>query len=113
MSRSAGSVRPGDASGQGPGPNAVSVSVPLAGPALATAFTFRRFTRQGADVPLAGWSLLASGVISSVVLNLIGIVLARGRSGTWDGAMGGRCGRVVRRMPPSRPFRLQQAAFRP
>jgi uncharacterized membrane protein YbhN (UPF0104 family) len=29
--------------------NAVSVSVPLAGPALATAFTFRRFTRQGAD----------------------------------------------------------------
>jgi putative heme transporter len=34
--------------------NAVSVSVPLAGPALATAFTFRRFTRQGADAPLAG-----------------------------------------------------------
>ena len=33
--------------------NAVSVSVPLAGPALATAFTFRRFTRQGADAPLA------------------------------------------------------------
>jgi len=34
--------------------NAVSVSVPLAGPGLATAFTFRRFTRQGADAPLAG-----------------------------------------------------------
>ena len=32
--------------------NAVSVSVPLAGPALATAFTFRRFTRQGAALPL-------------------------------------------------------------
>ena len=45
--------------------NAVSVSVPLAGPALATAFTFRRFTRQGADAPLAGWSLLAGGVMSS------------------------------------------------
>src|ERR1700735_1127927 len=45
--------------------NAVSVSVPLAGPALATAFTFRRFTRQGADAPLAGWSLLAGGVVSS------------------------------------------------
>ena len=41
--------------------NAVSVSVPLAGPALATAFTFRRFTRQGADAPLAGWSLLPAG----------------------------------------------------
>ena len=37
--------------------NALSVCVPLAGPELATAFTFRRFTRQGADAPLAGWSL--------------------------------------------------------
>jgi pimeloyl-ACP methyl ester carboxylesterase/uncharacterized membrane protein YbhN (UPF0104 family) len=51
--------------------NAVSVSVPLAGPALATAFTFRRFTRQGADPPLAGWSLLAGGVISSAAAALI------------------------------------------
>ena len=51
--------------------NAVSVSVPLAGPALATAFAFRRFTRQGADAPLAGWSLLAGGVISSAAAALI------------------------------------------
>jgi pimeloyl-ACP methyl ester carboxylesterase len=51
--------------------NAVSVSVPLAGPALATAFTFRRFTRQGADAPLAGWSLLAGGMISSAAAALI------------------------------------------
>jgi hypothetical protein len=51
--------------------NAVSVSVPLAGPALATAFTFRRFTRQGADAPLAGWSLLAGGVTSSATAALI------------------------------------------
>src|ERR1700728_2145282 len=51
--------------------NAVSVSVPLAGPALATAFTFRRFTRQGADAPLAGWSLLAGGAISSAAAGLI------------------------------------------
>src|SRR5690349_17750956 len=51
--------------------NAVSVSVPLAGPAMATAFTFRRFTRQGADAPLAGWSLLAGGVISSAAAVLI------------------------------------------
>jgi len=62
--------------------NAVSVSVPLAGPALATAFTFRRFTRQGADAPLAGWSLLAGGVISSVAAALIvvGGGLAAGNS---------------------------------
>jgi pimeloyl-ACP methyl ester carboxylesterase len=60
--------------------NAVSVSVPLAGPAIATAFTFRRFTRQGADAPLAGWSLLAGGVISSAaaVLVVVGGGLASG-----------------------------------
>jgi pimeloyl-ACP methyl ester carboxylesterase/uncharacterized membrane protein YbhN (UPF0104 family) len=51
--------------------NAVSVSVPLAGPGLATAFTFRRFTRQGADAPLAGWSLLAGGVASSAAAALV------------------------------------------
>jgi uncharacterized membrane protein YbhN (UPF0104 family) len=51
--------------------NAVSVSVPLAGPGLATAFTFRRFTRQGADAPLAGWSLLAGGVISAAAAALV------------------------------------------
>jgi len=51
--------------------NAVSVSVPLAGPGLATAFTFRRFTRQGADAPLAGWSLLAGGVVSSAAAALV------------------------------------------
>jgi pimeloyl-ACP methyl ester carboxylesterase/uncharacterized membrane protein YbhN (UPF0104 family) len=51
--------------------NALSVSVPLAGPGLATAFTFRRFTRQGADAPLAGWALLAGGVASSAAAAII------------------------------------------
>jgi pimeloyl-ACP methyl ester carboxylesterase/uncharacterized membrane protein YbhN (UPF0104 family) len=51
--------------------NAVSVSIPLAGPGLATAFTFRRFARQGADAPLAGWSLLAGGVVSSAAAALV------------------------------------------
>ena len=51
--------------------NALSVSVPLAGPELATAFTFRRFSRQGADAPLAGWSLLAGGVVSSAAAALV------------------------------------------
>ncbi|HTA01399.1 MAG TPA: alpha/beta fold hydrolase [Streptosporangiaceae bacterium] len=44
--------------------NALSVSIPVAGPELATAFTFHRFRRHGADAPLAGWSLLAGGVVS-------------------------------------------------
>ena len=51
--------------------NAVSVSVPLGGPALATAFTFRRFTRQGADAPLAGWTLLAGGLVSGATAVLV------------------------------------------
>jgi putative heme transporter len=53
--------------------NALSVSIPLAGPELATAFTFRRFTRQGADAPLAGWSLLAGGVVSSAAAALVAV----------------------------------------
>jgi uncharacterized membrane protein YbhN (UPF0104 family) len=49
--------------------NAVSVSVPLAGPGLATGFIFRRLTRQGADAPLAGWSLLTGGVTGLALTN--------------------------------------------
>jgi pimeloyl-ACP methyl ester carboxylesterase/uncharacterized membrane protein YbhN (UPF0104 family) len=51
--------------------NALSVSIPVAGPELATAFTFRRFTRQGADSPLAGWALLAGGVVSAAAGALV------------------------------------------
>jgi len=62
--------------------NAMSVSVPLAGPGLAAAYLFRRFTRLGAGNLLAGWALLAGGVISSVtwVLVLAGGSLASGRA---------------------------------
>jgi uncharacterized membrane protein YbhN (UPF0104 family) len=45
--------------------NAVSVSVPLAGPELGTLFTFRRLTRQGANATAASWSLLAGGLVST------------------------------------------------
>jgi uncharacterized membrane protein YbhN (UPF0104 family) len=55
--------------------NAVSVSVPLAGPELGTLFTFRRLTRQGADATLASWSLLAGGLVSTATGAL---VVARG-----------------------------------
>jgi uncharacterized protein (TIRG00374 family) len=51
--------------------NAVSVTVPLAGPELATAVLFRRFTRHGADGLLAGWVLLAGGVITTAAWVLI------------------------------------------
>jgi uncharacterized membrane protein YbhN (UPF0104 family) len=56
--------------------NALSVSVPLAGPELATAFTFRRFSSQGADAPLAGWTLLAGGVVSSAAAALVAAAAA-------------------------------------
>jgi len=51
--------------------NAVSVTVPIAGPELGTAILFRRFTRHGADGVLAGWVLLAGGVITTAAWVLI------------------------------------------
>jgi uncharacterized membrane protein YbhN (UPF0104 family) len=60
--------------------NALSTSVPLAGPGLGAGFTFRRFKRQGVDSPLAGWSLMVGGVVSPVagVLVLVGGALLSG-----------------------------------
>jgi uncharacterized protein (TIRG00374 family) len=55
--------------------NAMSVSVPLAGPSLAAAYLFRRFARSGAGTVLAGWTLLAGGVISTTAW---GVVLVAG-----------------------------------
>ncbi len=51
--------------------NALSVSVPIAGSWLGTAYTFRRFTGQGADAPLAGWALLAGGMASFAAAALV------------------------------------------
>jgi putative heme transporter len=51
--------------------NAVSVSVPFAGPELGTLFTFRRLIRQGADATLASWSLLAGGLVSTATGALV------------------------------------------
>src|SRR3984957_18780634 len=60
----------------------MSVSVPRAGPGRAAPSLFRRFTRLGAGALLAGWALLAGGVISAVawVLLLVGGGLASGRT---------------------------------
>ena len=62
--------------------NAMSVSVPLAGPSLAAAYLFRRFTRFGAGAAGAGWALLAGGVISSAawIVVLAAGGLASGRT---------------------------------
>jgi len=60
--------------------NALSTTVPLAGPGLGAGFTFRRFRHQGVDAPLAGWSLMIGGVVSLVagVLVLVGGALVSG-----------------------------------
>jgi len=51
--------------------NAMSVSVPLAGPGLAAAYLFRRFSRFGAGVAGAGWTLLAGGLVSTTTWVLV------------------------------------------
>jgi hypothetical protein len=44
--------------------NALSVSVPLAGPGLGTTFAFRRFLKLGTDTSVASWALLVGGLVS-------------------------------------------------
>jgi hypothetical protein len=46
--------------------NSVSGSVPVAGPELGAALTFRRFREQGADPALASWALIVGGFVSWV-----------------------------------------------
>jgi hypothetical protein len=46
--------------------NAVSVSLPLAGPQIGAAFSFRQFNRRGIDSAVVAWALAVSGVISSL-----------------------------------------------
>ena len=48
--------------------NAISVSLPLAGPEVSTAFTFRQFSRHGIDPAVAAWALAVSGIVSSAAL---------------------------------------------
>jgi uncharacterized protein (TIRG00374 family) len=48
--------------------NAISVGLPLAGPAASTVFAMRRFVALGADSAVAGWTLAVSGVFSSFAL---------------------------------------------
>jgi putative heme transporter len=60
--------------------NALSVSVPVAGPELGAAFAFRRFKEQGADTSLAGWTLIVGGVAS-----WFGAIVVLGAGGVLSG----------------------------
>lgn len=51
--------------------NAISVSLPLAGPELATGFIYRRYGRLGIDPAVAAWALAVSGVFSSLAFAFV------------------------------------------
>ncbi|HTU04850.1 MAG TPA: YbhN family protein [Trebonia sp.] len=51
--------------------NALSVTVPLAGPGLATAFTYREWGRRQVSRPAAAFALGVSGMLSTVSLLVI------------------------------------------
>jgi len=51
--------------------NAISVSLPVAGPEVGTAFAFHQFRRRGADLATASWALVVSGLISSFAFALV------------------------------------------
>lgn len=54
--------------------NAISVSVPLAGPQLATANTYRQLVRHGADTAATAWTLLVSGLAATSTFAVLAVV---------------------------------------
>ncbi len=50
--------------------NAITDSLP-AGPVIATVYSFRQFERRGADRAVAGWSLVAAFVVTSMTLAVV------------------------------------------
>jgi uncharacterized protein (TIRG00374 family) len=51
--------------------NALSVSVPIAGPGLAVAFTYRELERREISRPAAAFALVVSGVLSTTTLVVV------------------------------------------
>jgi uncharacterized protein (TIRG00374 family) len=51
--------------------NAISVSLPVAGPEVGTAFAFKQYRRRGADAAAASWALAVSGLIASLTFALV------------------------------------------
>jgi uncharacterized protein (TIRG00374 family) len=78
--------------------NAISVSLPLAGSEVATAFSFRQFSRRGIDPAVVGWALAVSGIISSLAF---AVVLTGGAlaSGSATAAALGLAGAAVSLLP--------------
>ena len=72
--------------------NAISVSLPLAGPEVGTLFAYKQFQRRGATQVTAAWTVLASGVVSSVAFTLVvvgGALVSTNPAAATAGAIGG------------------------
>jgi hypothetical protein len=53
--------------------NVMSVTLP-AGPAVSTSYTYKHMRQWGADAPLVTFSLVASGILSTMTLVIIGVL---------------------------------------
>jgi putative heme transporter len=63
--------------------NAVSMTVPVAGSTVGTAFTYRQLRRRGVDAPLTSWTLAMSGVFSVIALVVVlGVATGTTNAGT-------------------------------
>jgi uncharacterized protein (TIRG00374 family) len=71
--------------------NALSVSLPLAGASIGTAFSYHQFRRRGIDTATAGWAMTVSGVMSSLsfaLLMTVGALLSDSSTGATIGLSG-------------------------
>lgn len=70
--------------------NAISLSVPVVGPAAAAVFTFKRFTRIGVPASVAGWALTLSNVFQAVAytaVTAVGAAVIGSRAATVAGVL--------------------------
>ncbi len=74
--------------------NAISVSLPLAGPETATGFIYRSYSRLGVDPAVAGWALAMSGAFSSLAFALV-LAAGAAASGSTSGVTLGLFGAAI------------------
>jgi hypothetical protein len=109
--------------------NAISATVPLAGPQMGVVFAFRRFKQLGVDGVVVAWTLVVAGLISSLAAALVltvGAVLTGNDVVAVTGVVGGvvavaigglamvavRCSAVRRAVEPPAAWILARARRR-
>lgn len=78
--------------------NAMSVTLPMAGAQLGTAFTFRRFRAAGASQATTTWTLLISGIAATTSFALL-LAVGAVATGTASGLFVGVGGALVAAVP--------------